>query len=270
MDDHNPPIHEATPMLWLLVLLLAWLAGHLTLAYTRDAQRSRGPAATALDGAAAALALGSALFAAMAMAVASQAVAYPVGFRADALAASWAVAVVASAVPVALMNWRPSVAPALLGALAFGSGATVAQAGVLWATGLLPGLVWHPATLVGAAVLQALLTAGALWLAFLGPGRSGRHRRRWRAAAAVVLAVSLLLGPELVLMAGDMATQVASSHTGRVSRWEIKLLAAVAVPSFLVLLAAALYLRGDHVAAAAGSPPGRRRRRRRRWWAFRP
>jgi NO-binding membrane sensor protein with MHYT domain len=269
MDDINPPLNQATPLLWLLALLAAWLGGHLLLGYTRAAQRRDGAAATSMHLAAAALALGSALFATMGLSMSGEPVAYVVGYRADALAAAWLLAVVASALPAALMAWRPSPSILALGAAGFGAGAASSQALTVWAAGLLPGLDWRPGTLLLAAVLQALLCAAALWLAFLGPGRIGRSRRLWRAAAAAVLGCALLIGPEIVLSAGDMATQIASAHTERVGQRALKLLSAVAVPLLLLALAAVLHL-GDDAAAGAGSLSGRRRRRRRRWWAQRP
>ena len=269
MDDINPPLNEATPLLWLLALLAAWLGGHLLLGYTRGAQRRDGAAATTMHLLVAALALGSALFATMGLSMSAEPVAYAVGYRADALTAAWVLAVVASALPAALMAWRPSPSTVALGAAMFGAGAAASQALTVWAAGLLPGLVWRPGTLLLAAALQALLCAAALWLAFLGPGRSGRTRRLWRAAAAAALGCALLIGPEIVLSAGDMATQIASAHTQRIGQQAIKLLSAVAAPLLLVSFAGLLHLGGD-AAADTGSLSGRRRRRRRRWWAQRP
>jgi NO-binding membrane sensor protein with MHYT domain len=269
MGDIKPPLNEATPLLWLLAVLLAWLGGHLLLGFTRGVQRRSGRAAPPLHLLSAALALGSALFAAMVLSMAGEPVAYALGYRADALLVAWALAVVASALPAALMGWRPSPLAVSLGAAGFGVGAAVAQAGIVWAAGLLPGLVWRPGTLLLAAVLQALLCAAALWLAFLGPGRSGRRRRLWRGAAAAVLGCALLIGPEIVLSAGDMATQIASAYTERVGMQVVKLLSAVAVPLVLVSFAGLLHLGGD-AASGDGALSGRRRRRRRRWWAQRP
>jgi NO-binding membrane sensor protein with MHYT domain len=268
MDDTNPPLNEAAPLLWLVLPLLAGLAGHLVLAFTRDMRRHGGAVATVLLGAAAALALGSGAFAAMALAMSGQPVAYTVGYRADALLAAWAMAVAAAGLLVALMAWRPSPAAVVLGAGLYAAGATAAQVGTVWAAGLLPGLAWRVETLFMAAALQAVLSACALWLAFLGPGRSGRHRRRWRAAAAALFALALIVGPEVVLLAGDMATQIASANAGQVGLRSVKLLGAVVVPALLVLLAGLLHLGGAD--AAPETRPGHRRRRRRRWWALRP
>jgi NO-binding membrane sensor protein with MHYT domain len=269
MDEVNPPLNEATPLLWLLALLLAWLGAHLQLGFTRGAGRQDGAFATSLHLAAAALALGSALFATMALIMSGQPVAYAVGYRGDALAAAWVLAVLASLLPAALLCRRPTRVSAGFSAVLFGAGAATAQAGLLWAAGLIPGLVWRLETLVLAAVLQALPAAAAYWLAFLGPGLSGRHRRRWRAVAAAVLGLALIVGPELVLSAGDMATQIASAHAEHVSLRALKLLAAVAVPVLLVLFAGRLHL-GGAAAAGAEALPGRRRRRRRPWWTMRP
>jgi hypothetical protein len=269
MDDVNPPLNEATPLIWLVLIMVAWLAGHLLVACTRDARRQGSAAARLLHAAAAVVALATGVFATMAMTMSGQPVAYSFGYRADALVAAWALAALAALLPVLAMGWKPSPGSALVGASWFGIGATAAQAVILWAAGLLPGLVWRHETLALAAVLQALLLGAALWLAFLGPGRSGRYRRSWRAAAAAVVGLALIIGAEVVLLAGDMATQIASAHADTVSLRTVKLLAAVLVPLLLLLLAGLLHLSAD-TASAAVSLPGRRRRRRRRWWAMRP
>jgi len=276
MDDTNPPLHEPSQLLLPLAWALALLAGHVVLGFTREARRQSGRPALARDLAAAALALGSGTFATMALIMSSQPLAYTVGYRAEVLAGAWAAAVAIALVPVGLLAWRPTPGSALLGGAAFGVGATAVQAAMLWAAGLLPGLVWRRDTLLAAALLSALAAGAAGWLSLVGPGRAGRYRRRWRGLAAAVLALALTLGPEMVLSAGDMATQITSAHVGGLSSRTLKLLAAVLVPALLVLLAGALHLgrlgRADDDAVPALRPVRRQRQRQRRrpWWAMRP
>ena len=72
MDDVNPPLHEPSELLWLLAMALGLLAGHLALGFTRQAQRHAGPGGAARPLAAAALALGSGVFATMALIMSTQ------------------------------------------------------------------------------------------------------------------------------------------------------------------------------------------------------
>ncbi len=275
MDDLNPPLHEPSPLLWLMAMALALLAGHVALGFTREAHRQTGGFGKARDLALAALALGTGVFSAMALDMASQPLAYEVGYRQAVLAGAWGAAVGIGLIPALLLAWRPSVGPALLGGAVVGVGATAVQASMLWAAGLLPGLEWHPTTLALWTALSAAAAAGALWLSLVGPGRGGRHRRRWRWLAAVLLALAMLLGAEGVLSAADMATQIGSAHTGELaSRW-LKLLAAVPAPALLLTLAAWLQLRRldigtDETQPAPTRSARRRRRRPRHWWSMRP
>ena len=270
MDDVNPPLHESSPLLWLLAIALGLLAGHLALGFTRQAQRQAGPGAAARPLAAAALALGSGVFATMALIMSSQPLAYTVGYRAGWLAGAWALAVVLALVPAALMVWRPVPGSVVWGAATFGLGSTAAQAGMLWAAGLQPGLVWRRDALVLAAAVSALGVAAALWLALIGPGRAGRNRRRWRVLSAALFGLALVAGAELVLVAGDMATQIGSAQAQAFSSRALQLVAAVLVPGLLLALAGLLHLGAPPDEAVAAATAHRRRRRRRRWWAMRP
>jgi hypothetical protein len=268
MDDTAPTLNAVSPLLWGIVLASAWLAGHLGLAFTRAATRRGARARTLLLAAAAVLSLGGMILASMVMAVAGEPVAYPIGYRASALAAAWALALLAAAGLLLPVGWKASPASTAVSAALFAACATASQATLLRAAGLLPGLAWRFETLGVAVVLQAALAAAALWLAFVGPGREGRHRRRWRAAAAAVLALALLAGPSVVLAAADLASQIGSAYSDHVGAQEATLLAAVVVPGLLLALAGVLHLGVGDVPPAG--QPDRRRRRRRRWWAMRP
>jgi hypothetical protein len=169
-----------------------------------------------------------------------------------------------------LARW-PGVGSALLGGAIFGVGVTVAEAGLLWAAGPLPGLDWRIGSLVLAACAASAGAAAALWLALVGPGRAGRQRRIWRGLAAVVGALGLMTGIELVQSAGDMATQIGSAHSGDLSTAALTLIAVLLAPALLTTLAGMLHLGrqpgGDEEPALAPSNvrSGRRRRRRSLW-----
>jgi NO-binding membrane sensor protein with MHYT domain len=272
MDESSPNHPEPFLLLWLLGAALAVLACHLALGYARRARRQYGRAARAGSVAAGALAWGTGIMAAMALSVASQPLAFVVGYSAALLAATWAGAVAIAAVPPLLLAWRLQRSTALIGGAVFGVGVTAAEAGLLWAAGPLPGLVWRIDSLVLAACVASAGAAAALWMALVGPGRAGRQRHIWRGLAAVVGALGLMTGIELVQSAGDLATQIGSAHSGELSTATFTLIVALLAPVALVLLAGVLHLGRqpggdeDSTLAPGAVRPGRRRRRKRTLW----
>lgn len=272
MDESSPQQPEPFLLLWLLGAALAVLACHLALGFARHARRQPGRAGLAGSVASGAVAWGTGIMAAMALSVSAQPLAFVVGYSAAVLAAAWAGAVALAAVPPLLLARWPGVGSALAGGAVFGVGVTAAEAGLLWAAGPLPGLEWRIDSLVLAACAASAGAAAALWLALVGPGRAGRQRRIWRGLAAVVGALGLMTGIELVQSAGDLATQIGSAHSGDLSTAALTLTAVLLAPAVLTVLAGMLHLGrqpGGDEDSAMGAPSrvrsGRRRRRRSLW-----
>jgi NO-binding membrane sensor protein with MHYT domain len=271
MDDSSPQLPEPFLLLWLLGALLAVLACHLALGYARQARRQPARAGLAVSVTAGALAWGTGIMAAMVLSVATTPLAFVVGYGGALLAAIWAGAVVLAAVPPWLLAWRPGPGSALIGGAVFGVGITAAQASLLWAAGPLPGLEWRIQSLVLAACVASAGAAAALWMALIGPGRAGRQRRIWRGLAALVGALGLMTGIELVQSAGDLATQIGSAHSGDLSTATLTLITALLAPAVLTLLAGWLHLGrqpggGEDSALAPMTVRSGRRRRRRSLW----
>jgi len=268
MDESSPKHPEPFLLLWLLGLTLAMLACHLAIGYARQATRQPGRAGLAGSVAVGALAWGTGIMAAMALSVASQPLPFVLGYSVALLATAWAGAVALAAVPPLLLSWRPKKSFALVGGAVFGVGITAAEAGLLWAAGPLPGLAWRIDSLVLAACVASAGAAAALWMGLIGPGRAGRQRRSWRALAAVIGALGLMMGIELVQSAGDLATQIGSAHSGELTTAALTLTAALLAPAVLALLTGMLHLGkqpgGDGDSALAPVAGNRRRRRRRR------
>jgi len=271
MDEYSPKHPEPFLLLWLLGAALAVLACHLAIGYARQARRQTGRAGLAGSVAAGALAWGTGIMAAMVLSVASQPLAFVVGYSVALLAAAWAGTVALAAVPPLLLAWRPRRSSALIGGAVFGVGVTAAEASLLWAAGPLPGLVWRVDSLVLAACMASAGAAAALWMALIGPGRAGRQRRIWRGLATVIGALGLVMGIELVQSAGDLSTQIGSAHSGELTTAALTLIAALLAPAALALLTGMLHLGqqpgedGDSTLAPMAENRRRRRRRRSLW-----
>lgn len=259
---------EFSVLLWALGGGVATLAVHLGQGWVRMAQR--GPALRhewrALLLAAAVLGLG--LTAAVELGMQAQALPFPVGYR-------WlAVAVL---LPAALLACAPAVVAAGLGGqggwvklLLFGSGGLLAvaalglYAGWVWAAGFRPGVLWRVELVAAAAVLMTVGLALAQWLGHAPDFQASKRRTLWRVGAAVLAALALMAGLQLMALAAGLQTQGASSFNGELHGTVVSLVCGVVVPLVLVALMLDLWLRRHqrHPRGHGDFNPGQRRKRR--------
>nr|MCU0970030.1 hypothetical protein [Rubrivivax sp.] len=233
---------QTSPLLWMLSVLIAWLVGHLSIGLVRLARRQAQPSARAWLLALAVLAVGTGGYAAMELALRSEAIAFPIGFDPLALAAGWAVALAAAAALI-LPGWRLGPASVLTAAALLGGGLVAAAALLIEAIGPLPGVRWRWGTLGTAAAVSMAGIGAGWWIAWLGPGRAGRQRRLWRAAGAALLGAGLAAGQSLVLAAAELSTQIASAYVEHLGALVLTLVSAAAVPLLLGALTLDLHLR---------------------------
>jgi NO-binding membrane sensor protein with MHYT domain len=264
MDDTPAPstLSQAAPLLMLVAFVTLLLAAHVASGYTRWGVREQRPLLKLVFRIAAAVALGSGLWAGIVLGMASEAQTYPLGFHRVEIAAAWGGAVFAAA--LALLPWllgpRTSVA-VVSGALLAGAAIAVQMLGVR-AAGLSAAVTWWPEALVMAPLLAASGCIFGLWLAFVGAGQRGRQRRRWRWLAAAVIAFAIVVGQELVLVAAGVAAKTESAHVSDVPAMVAVLVAAVGVPLLLLFLEVELAMRRGVVNGVA--PRARRKRVRQR------
>ncbi len=217
---------------------------------------------------AASVALGTGIWAAMLLGVASQDVAYELGFGVLLLLGAWLVAVAAVALPMGLMARWPNAGIVVASGLLIGIGSALAQMLVVVATGLQPGLTWRWDALALAGPMAASGSIGGLWIAFQAGGRHGRRRRVWRWLAAAMLGFAVLVCQDLVTTAAGLERQTASTYHHEIPAVAACLVAGIGVPMLLVLMWADLKLRRElRRQARVGAPtaPPRRRRVRRRY-----
>jgi NO-binding membrane sensor protein with MHYT domain len=263
MDDNaTQALPQTSPVLWLLSLLIACVAAHLLMGHVRLARREGRPAPRGVAPWLAATGFGLGVTAAMTLAIASQALAYPVGFFGVGVAVSTAAALagaVLATLPAARWLNAPGIAAAatVLGVATVASGALMVRA-----TGLLPGLAWSYPLLVAGAALAAAVSGAGLWLGLLGPGQTSRHRVAWRALACAVVGVAIVLAQQFVLAAGDMDTQIGSAYREHIGSTLMTVTAAAAVPALIAVLLFDLYMR-ELRARIENTGTARRRRRRR-------
>lgn len=255
---------EFSALLWVLGAVVAALAVHLGQGWVRMAQRGSTLRQEwrALLLAAAVLGLG--VTSAIELGMQAQALLFPVGY-------GWLA--MALLLPAAVLACAPAAVAAVFGArpvALFASGALLAmatlalQAGWVWAAGFRPGVLWRVELVGAAAVLAVVGLALAQWIAFSPLFHLSPRRRLWRIAAAVLAALTLMAGQQLMSMAAGLDTQAASSHNGELPGTVMSLVCGVVVPLALVALTLDLWLRRHqrrHRGHGNFNPAQRRKRR---------
>lgn len=253
-------------LLWTLGLLVAGLAWHLSNGWLRLAQR--GPAlldqwrALALSAAA----LGIGINAAVVLGLTAEPLAFSVGFHALG-ALGLALGAVLLCLPVvalpaaATRPWRLLLSGALLGAVAL-----ALQAAWVLAAGFRPGVVWRHEVLAAAAMVLLVGLTMARWMAFSEVTESSPRRLAWRLAAAVLGAVTLMAGQQLMHVAAGLSAQRGSLFDGQLHGTVLVLVCGVLVPLVMAAMALDLWLRRQQRPrrGEAGLAPRKRRKRRQR------
>jgi hypothetical protein len=265
MNDAASSTAESSWLLWSLGACVAWLAAHVALGWSLQAQRQadwpRRLRASAIGSAA----LGTGLCTAAVLSLSAEALVFPIGYRGWMTPALWVAAMLCS-VPVLLWpavqrrGWSLVGSGALLASLA-----CAVQAGWIEAAGFRPGVVWDQNFVAAAWVFMTLGCGSAQWVTFLGPGRDGRYSRLWRVGAAALLGLSFMFGQELLMTAAGVLGQAGSVYRYEVSGTALSLIGGVLVPVLLSTMAIDLALRRrTHRRSESATTLTRRRRRRHR------
>ena len=262
----DPSDADFSLLLWALALLLAGLAWHLSNGWLRIAQQ--GPTlrsqwrALALSAAA----LGVGLNAALVLGLQAQPIAFALGFHAlgalGLVLGGLLLCVPVVALPAtATTGWRLLLSGALLAALALGL-----QAGWVLAAGFRPGVLWRQEVLAAAALVLVVGLVLARWMAFSAACDASPRRVAWRLAAAVLGAVTLMAGQELVAVAAGLGAQRGSLYERQLHGAVLTLVCGVLVPLVMAAMALDLWLRRQQRPrrGEAGLQPKKRRKRRQR------
>lgn len=261
MNRSTASFANSSFLLWGLGLLVAVLGAQVVLGWIRQGQHEAPWRSRWQPLVLAALTLGTALCAAMVLSLSAEGLPFKLGFRGLSAAGLWAAAVLAS-LPLAVLLAHSQRWPATLaGGSLLAVLATAVQAGWIWAAGFRPGVTWSNEFNGMAAVLTAIAFVTALRVAYSSASNEDQNRRLWRLGAALILGLALVAGQEIVKAGTDLAKQVGSVYAREVPATVLSLVAGVAVPLGLALMAFDLYLRDR---------AHRRRRRKRRHRSTRP
>jgi NO-binding membrane sensor protein with MHYT domain len=262
-------IGDFSLLLWVMAAVVALLSSYLFIGWVRRAQAQgdwrQWVGLSVLGG----CALGLGISSAMVLAMSAEALAFPLGYRWIALPALF-LAPPLLCTPAALWLSRSRKWPALLGAgLILTTVAVATHCGWLLAAGLRPGLRWNFQLVGAAAALGLSGFTAALWLAYSDASGDGARKTLWRVGAAVLMALTLVAGQEVIVSAVSLLVQVGSVYQREASSTWLCLVAGALVPIVMAVLALDLGLRNKierrRRSGSGNSELGPRRKRRRKY-----
>jgi NO-binding membrane sensor protein with MHYT domain len=261
MPPAETPASGAEGVLWLfgaVALITLVFAAQVAFGYSREARIARraepDPRRFRLALAAAAAALGSGLWAAMVLGLASEPLGHSIGYRPLGLGLVWLAAVALGGVVLAPPARHPSRLATLGGGVLFGSGIPLLQAALLAAIEPDLGIVWGVPEAVLAALVGTIGATAALRIVFRGEGRHGRHRHLLRWAAAVLLGIAITLAQSLMLAGAALPDPMLALVPQQPSQIVATTIAAVVVPVALVAGLVRLWILRDGRARSRAAP----------------
>jgi hypothetical protein len=254
---------DSSWLLWSVGAAVAWLAAHSALGWVQLGQRATTVGSRwAAIGVAAAI-LGTGMCSASVLSLASAALRFAPGYLGWAVPALWAIAVAASVPlawgPVYIERWWAwAGAGSVLGVLA-----TALDAGWIMAAGFRPPVDWQLDIAAAAAVLMIAGCAVGVWLRSPALGLRHRHRGPQRLGAATVIALTLMIGQDLMMVAASVTAKTSSAYRQHVPGTVLSLFCGVLVPLALGVAAIDLALRRQTRRGVPSAEESRRRHHRR-------
>lgn len=240
MPPVEPAAHGAEGVLWLfgvVALIVLVIAAQVAFGYGREARLARriapDPRRFGLALAAGAAALGSGLWAAMVLAMASEPWGLATGYHPLGLGLVWLGALALGGVVIAPVARDPSRLAVVGGGALAGIGVPLLQVALVAATDPDPGIDWGIPEAVLAAIVAALGTSVAIRIVFRGEGRHGRHRHLLRWAAAVLVGIAVTVAQNLMLAGAALPEPVLALASEQPSQLIAAAIAAVGVPAAL-------------------------------------
>jgi hypothetical protein len=258
---------DSSLLLWLMAALVVVLGAYLFIGWVHRAQSAEHWKHALWPSVIAGASIGVVIPSSMTLSMAAQPLPFPLGYL-------WAAAPVLfltpmlACMPVALWLTRRQNWLAMIGSGVLLAGIAIAvQVGWVMSAGLRPGIRWQFDLLGVAIVVTVLGLVAASWLAYSDASGDGGRKNLWRAGAAVLVALTLVAGQELVLSAVGLLSQVGSVYKREASSTIMCLIGGALVPTVLAMAALDLALRNgtDRKRSRRGvqlNIPRRRKRRR--------
>lgn len=235
---------DSSLLLWTLGALLSVATAYAALGWVRHARYLSGRHLWGGVAAGAAL-LGVGFTVATVLAVAGEALAFPIGFRRDWAIGLTLLAMLLSLPVLAIPAHRRGMPYAVATAALLALLGALMQVGWILAVGFRPGISWR-IELIAIGVLA--MTVGfsiALMLTFPDTDRKQRSEA-WKLVAATLMGLAWLGGEALVLAAANLQVQVGSIYRHELSGSLTALIGAGVLPIVLAFVIVDLELRRRH------------------------
>jgi NADH:ubiquinone oxidoreductase subunit K len=261
---------DSSLLLWVMAAVVAMLASYLFIGWVRRGQSTGGWTSSLGPALLAGPALGLGLSSSMVLALSAEALAFPLGYR-WILVPVLVLAPMLACVPAAWwLTRRQGWITLICCGVLLAAVAVAVQAGWLLAAGLRPGLRWNFKLVGAAAGLSAVGFSASLWLAYSDASGAGARKTLWRVGAAVLMALTLVAGQEVMTAAVSLLSQVGSVFQREATSTLMCLFAGAAVPTLMAAVALDLVLRNKgerrrHRNTDELAQSGKRRKRRRKY-----
>ncbi|CAN5693311.1 hypothetical protein BH11PSE7_BH11PSE7_16100 [soil metagenome] len=223
------------PWIVLISLLIATLASYVALDL---AKRVRTPDLRAARWwwAGGSLSLGTGIWSMHFVGMLAYSLPITLGYTLALTAASWAAAVAASGVGLAVAS-RGRLAPRrlLVGAIAMGAGICAMHYTGMAAIDVAPGITWNPWIVAGSVVVATGASAAALSIFFWLRQHSGRRALAWQASAAVVMGLAISGAHYTGMAAAAFAAGSVCLSAGSLAAGNLELLVGVSSAALLLL-----------------------------------
>lgn len=263
-------IGNSSFLLWLMAAVVALLASYLFIGWTRRAQDAGGRPSALWPALLAGSALGVGLASSMVLVLSAEALAFALGYRWILVPVLVLAPMLACLAPAWWLSRRQNGLALAAAGLMLALVALAVQAGWLLAAGLRPGLRWNTPLVGLAAGLSAVGFTAALWLAYSDASGDGARKTLWRVGGAVLMALTLMSGQEIMVSSVGLLGQTDSVYQREASSTLLCLVAGALVPTVMAGLALDLVLRNRSDRRRSGNSDGyagsgRRRKRRRKY-----
>jgi NO-binding membrane sensor protein with MHYT domain len=261
-----PPVTDTTEtflLLWALAALVAILAGYVGLGWLQRAQRNPVLRQAWPQMLIAGATLGTGVCGSSVLMLAGEPLSFQLGFDFVWAFGLWLGAVAGCTLVAWLLTrgerWWGLLGSALLMAVVI----SLVQYGWIHAVGFRPALKWKPEIISGAVIVVLVAVCIAVWVSCSDPTESSRRRSRWRFGAAIILALGLVAGQEVMNMASALLKAKGSINNAMLPISVLSLVCGVLLPMVLGGLAVDLAIRSKpkRKSRSTFAPKPRSRRR---------
>jgi NO-binding membrane sensor protein with MHYT domain len=261
-----PPPTESTEiflLLWALAAIVAILAGYVGLGWLQRAQRNPVLRQAWPQLLVAGATLGTGVCGSSVLMLAGEPLNFQLGFDYLWAFGLW-LGAMGGCVVVAVLLTRGERWWGLLGSAILMAGViSLVQYGWILAAGFRPALKWKPEILSGAVIVVLVAACIAIWVSCSDPTESTRRRSRWRIGAAIIFALGLVAGQEIMNMASALLKAKGSINSTMLPISVLSLVCGVLLPMVLGGLAVDLSIRSKpkRKSRSTFAPKPRSRRR---------